>query len=200
MNTEQKILNAAKTVFVKKGLNGVRMKDISDEAGINPASLHYYFRSKQKLFERIFEDIFLSISKQLYSGFDKDISIEEKTYKLIDFLTDVFKEHHHMYFFILTEIYQNGENLHNIILKKPILSFSNFIEQFKKKVSEGKINNIDPLQFIVSIPGMCIIPYISQKVIQPVFDKDLSLDYTKFLNERNAFLKMFVKAILVQDS
>ena len=54
LSTEEKILNAAKKVFLTKGMDGARMQDIADEAGINKALLHYYFRSKDKLFEQIF--------------------------------------------------------------------------------------------------------------------------------------------------
>ena len=61
INTEQKILEAAKEVFYKKGLGGARMSEIADKAKINKAMLHYYFRSKQKLFDRIFQDAFAKI-------------------------------------------------------------------------------------------------------------------------------------------
>src|SRR5271156_3051845 len=53
---EQRILAAAKKVFLLKGMDGARMQDIADEAGINKALLHYYFRSKEKLFEVIFRE------------------------------------------------------------------------------------------------------------------------------------------------
>ena len=51
--TEEKILEAAKEVFMKYGLYGARMQDIADTAGINKALLHYYFRSKEKLFDAV---------------------------------------------------------------------------------------------------------------------------------------------------
>ena len=54
-NTEEKILEAAKEVFMKYGLYGARMQDIADTAGINKALLHYYFRNKEKLFDQVFE-------------------------------------------------------------------------------------------------------------------------------------------------
>ena len=57
LSTEKKILEAAKKVFIAKGMAGARMQDIADEAGINKALLHYYFRSKDKLFETIFAEI-----------------------------------------------------------------------------------------------------------------------------------------------
>lgn len=57
-NAEQKILTAARNVFIRKGFAGARMQEIADEAGINKALLHYYFRSKEKLFEVIFKESF----------------------------------------------------------------------------------------------------------------------------------------------
>ena len=53
--TEEKVLEAAKEVFMKYGLYGARMQDIADTAGINKALLHYYFRSKEKLFDAVFD-------------------------------------------------------------------------------------------------------------------------------------------------
>ncbi len=53
-DTEQKILRAASEIFLEKGHDGARMQEIADKAGINKALLHYYFRSKQKLFRTIF--------------------------------------------------------------------------------------------------------------------------------------------------
>ena len=50
IGTEQKILLAARKIFFQKGLAGARMQDIANEAGINKAILHYYFRSKDQLF------------------------------------------------------------------------------------------------------------------------------------------------------
>ncbi|MCK5537355.1 MAG: helix-turn-helix transcriptional regulator, partial [Bacteroidales bacterium] len=43
INTEQKILLAATKIFSTKGMQGARMQEIADEAGINKALLHYYF-------------------------------------------------------------------------------------------------------------------------------------------------------------
>ena len=54
--TELQIKEAAKKVFLKRGFGGARMQEIADEAGINKAMLHYYFRSKKKLFEVIFNE------------------------------------------------------------------------------------------------------------------------------------------------
>ena len=56
--TEGKILVSAKKVFYQKGLKGARMQEIADDAGVNKAMLHYYFRSKEKLFDKVLPRIY----------------------------------------------------------------------------------------------------------------------------------------------
>ena len=73
-NTEQSILEAAKIVFIKKGMEGARMQEIADEAGINKAMLHYYYRSKDKLFEAVFKETFLKLVPNLIEIVKTDIN------------------------------------------------------------------------------------------------------------------------------
>ena len=63
--TEIEILNAAKEVFQQKGMAGARMQEIADRAHINKTLLHYYFRSKQLLFEAVFKSAFKLLAPQL---------------------------------------------------------------------------------------------------------------------------------------
>jgi AcrR family transcriptional regulator len=63
--TEDKIFNAATLVFEEKGMDGARMQDIADKAGINKALLHYYFRTKDRLFEVVFQKLYLKVILQL---------------------------------------------------------------------------------------------------------------------------------------
>src|SRR5215470_18138118 len=54
-DTEQRILDAAHAVFVRRGTAGARMQEIAAEARVNQALLHYYFRSKEQLARAAFE-------------------------------------------------------------------------------------------------------------------------------------------------
>ena len=65
--TEEKIIKAAAEVFMEKGRDGARMQEIADIAGINKALLHYYFRSKEKLFSKVF---YLEIPKIISNIFE----------------------------------------------------------------------------------------------------------------------------------
>ncbi len=77
-STESGILNAAKRIFQQKGMDGARMQEIADEAGINKALLHYYYRSKQLLFEAVFKSAFLLLAPQLNKVLNDDSSLFDK--------------------------------------------------------------------------------------------------------------------------
>ncbi|HEX2898201.1 MAG TPA: helix-turn-helix domain-containing protein, partial [Bacteroidia bacterium] len=53
-NTEFRILEAARHIFQQKGFDGARMQEIADTAQINKGLLHYYFKSKDALFHKVF--------------------------------------------------------------------------------------------------------------------------------------------------
>ncbi|HMG13903.1 MAG TPA: helix-turn-helix domain-containing protein, partial [Saprospiraceae bacterium] len=78
ISTEDKIIDAAKKVFLQQGYSGARMQDIADAAGINKALLHYYFRNKDKLFELIFLQCTQKMIPTINSVFDSDEDIFNK--------------------------------------------------------------------------------------------------------------------------
>jgi AcrR family transcriptional regulator len=84
--TEERIFEAATDVFVDKGMDGARMQDIASYAGINKALLHYYFRTKDQLFNAVFEMIARKILKKFAPVFDENLTIEAK-------IRFFFKEH-----------------------------------------------------------------------------------------------------------
>ena len=79
ISAEEKILAAAKKVFTRNGMDGARMQDIADEAGINKALLHYYFRSKDKLFQVIFVQEAKKFFPKIKMIFESDLPLFEKT-------------------------------------------------------------------------------------------------------------------------
>src|SRR5947199_9912696 len=80
-DAEQRILDAAHVVFVRRGTAGARMQEIADEAGVNKALLHYYFRSKSRLaaavFQRVARGLFLRVSEILGSNATIDDKVRD---------------------------------------------------------------------------------------------------------------------------
>src|ERR1041384_8754537 len=82
-HTEQRILDAAHVVFIRRGTAGARMQDIADEAGVNKALLHYYFRSKSRLADAVFQRVTSRIFSRLAETLGSDAEIEDKVRRIV---------------------------------------------------------------------------------------------------------------------
>src|ERR1700759_4757996 len=109
LSTEEKILSAAKKVFLTKGMDGARMQDIADEAGINKALLHYYFRSKDKLFEQIFLDVAGALLPRIFAILESDRGLFEKIESFCDEYISQLIETPYVPIFILNEIHRQPQ-------------------------------------------------------------------------------------------
>lgn len=189
LNTETKILEAAKVVFVRKGFDGARMQEIADEAGINKALLHYYYRSKDKLFTVIFDELLGQLTGTIHELLNTTDDIFVLIDKFVDFYTDFLKKNPHMPIFIMNEIYQNPERMKERMEKsgnfpKPM----DMIMKFSKQVENGEIKEVNPIYFILNMVSMCIFPFMARPLIQTVFQVgDPIFDF--MLEDRKAFIK-----------
>src|SRR5215831_5817845 len=102
-NTEKRILAAAKKVFLTKGMDGARMQDIADAAGINKALLHYYFRSKEKLFEKIFTEAMSGLFPKINSILESEQTVFEKIEMICGEYIDQIQQTPYLPMFILSE-------------------------------------------------------------------------------------------------
>src|SRR5262245_18627739 len=110
-STEEKILNAARKVFRKKGMTGARMQEISDEAGINKALLHYYFRSKEKLFERVLHETLEEALPLLGKILNEDIPLFEKIERYVHAHISIISKNEYLPAFVIQELNRDPQKL-----------------------------------------------------------------------------------------
>jgi AcrR family transcriptional regulator len=191
LTTEEKIKEAARNVFTRKGFAATRTRDIAEEAGINLALLNYYFRSKEKLFEIVYLE-----KMQKFFGFigpimyNESTSLENKIEGIVSIYTNMLLDNPDIPFFILGESRNNPAIVLNAMPKKDFLKNSVFIKQLRDKKPDQ-----DPLQFLLSMLGMTIFPYL----MKPVFMKITELDDTKhrqMMLDRKKLLPVWCKALL----
>jgi TetR/AcrR family transcriptional regulator len=189
-DTELKIIEAAKKVFKARGYAGARMQQIADEAGISKASLHYYFRSKEKLFDLIFDQTMAEFMP-LISTWEEDSTAWEQ--KLGLFIINFFKFlQDKSMLFIIQEINRNPE----LLMKRKRNNGptkNRFIAYFEKLHQAGKINDIDPKLIFIFLHSLCVYPILNAELFKMNTDmkdevyKDFMSTYpekvTKFLIE-----------------
>ncbi len=193
--TEQRILAAAKKIFQKKGHNGARMQEIADEAGINKSLLHYYFRSKDKLFEAVFKEAFQKMLPMLTQMFESNIPLEDKIRLFFDKHIGFLLDNPYLPQFILHELSANPERLHKYLAGSVDDVKDHVINQFNEKMKHGDMHLVDPRHIILSLLSLSVFPFIIAPVFKMIFGfSDES--FREFLKERKTYLPEFViKAI-----
>jgi AcrR family transcriptional regulator len=190
-NTEEKIVEAAKVVFIKKGMDGARMQEIADEAGINKALLHYYFRSKEKLFDAIFERViqmaFPKIGQVLFMDEDFKVKVE----KVIDIYLDLLMKHPYLPAFILKEVNRDASLFFNLIKKfgfdpKPIF------KMITDAMDRGEIIRMKPEHLVINVISLCIFPFAGRPIISYVAFNEDEKATKAFFGERKQVVKEFV--------
>lgn len=163
---EEKILEAARQVFITKGMSGARMQDIADAAGINKALLHYYFRSKEKLFEKIFVDAFENLFPKLGSIIESDETVFKKIEMICEEYITQLQQMPYLPVFVISEMNRHPEVfIHQVWgKKKPPLKV--FVEMINTSVKKGEIKPVNPLQLLLTIISLCIFPPMARPLFQ----------------------------------
>jgi AcrR family transcriptional regulator len=176
-DSEQKILDAAKKVFEEYGYNGARMQQIADEAGISKASLHYYFRSKDNLFDRIFDETmseFMKIVSTWNNVSDEDWETKLRTF-IIEFFT--FLKTNSL-LFILREINRNPDLMNR---KKPGKK-TGFLVYFESLKASGVIKDVNVHLVYIFMHSLCSYPLINRSLFKRMMGMN-DEGFDKFMNE-----------------
>ena len=194
--TEEKIFEAATDVFLEKGMDGSRMQDIASYAGINKALLHYYFRTKDQLFNAVFEMIVRKILKKFAPVFDENLSLEEKIRFFFKEHISFLQDNPKLPAFILNEINRNPARIKHILKNINIESlWQKLYEQHREELGKYNITENNIPQLMVSIASMSVFPFAARGLIEGILDKG-GLDFNIFIEERKEFAAEFViKAI-----
>jgi TetR/AcrR family transcriptional regulator len=194
--TEEIIFDAAQKVFIEKGFNGARMEEIAKEAGINKALLHYYYRTKEKLFSAIFAKVFNHFVPRIVTFIESDATLFDKIKFFVDMYMDLIFKNPYIPNFIISEINRDPDNITKligtIVGEKPNNAFDKFSAIIKIEVEKGNIRPIAPEQFIVNTIGLCIFPFIARPIIQAIIFKNDKKNYQLFLENRKKEVAEFI--------
>lgn len=160
-DSEKKILDAAKKVFELHGYSGARMQQIADEAEISKASLHYYFRSKENLFDRIFDETMSDFMELVSTWNDDTEHWEEKLRKFIGQFFEFMKTK--ALLFILGEI---GRNPDLLLSRRKSKVKAKFISYFENLQEAGKIKPNDMHIIYIFMHSLCSYPLLNAPLFQ----------------------------------
>lgn len=189
--TENQILDAAKKVFLLKGMDGARMQEIADEAGINKAMLHYYYRNKQLLFEAVFNHAFALIAPQLNQILSDSNSVEEKIKQFsLNHISFLIK-HPYLPSFIIQELNRDAEFAKKMMNKNVFPNIGVFKNQIELAIENGELRPVKPEQLLINIIALNAFPFVARPLLQSIISLD-DAPFETILEERKTEVANFI--------
>jgi AcrR family transcriptional regulator len=185
-DSERSILEAAKHVFVQKGMDGATLQDIADTAQISRTALHYYFRSKEKLFEAVLDDIFAQFLPRLNHIMEQKIPFEEKLEQFVDEYLTLLKSNPFIPNFMMNELTKNPERIIRRFAEEGLMS-AHTIGRI-----ERELKAFEPLipmpHFVMNLIGLCVFPFIAKPLITEIFADGEPAMFNQLMTDRKRII------------
>lgn|SRR5690554_1958201 len=196
ISTEEKIKEAARVVFLKKGFAATRTRDIAEEAGINLALLNYYFRSKAKLFDIIMMETLSRFVNNIQSVVNNEnTTLEEKISEIVSRYIDVLLDEPEVPTFLVTEIRSNPKGLTEKFPIGQTIVKSVFFTQYQEAYKLGKIVERHPLHFMLNLIGLIVFPFIAKPLLLEISGVEKS-EFNRVMEERKKLIPMWLKVVM----
>ncbi len=174
-DTEALILQAAEREFLEKGYSGAKTTAIAQAAGVTHAMLHYYFRTKEKLFEKIVADKMDKLKRVMFGVIgNPDLPLRERLKQGVEQHFDFIAENPHLPRFIFNELHEHPERIDQVknsiasIAAKAIATLQNEID---RKAASGECRPVDARMLMLDIASLNLFPFVAAPLISSSFGK-----------------------------
>jgi AcrR family transcriptional regulator len=167
------------------------MQEIANEAGINKSLLHYYFRSKDRLFDAIFREAFSRFIPQSDQIMISDGKFSEKIIDFVRAYMNLLKENPYIPQFIIHELNMNPEHIMGLMNETGI-EYKRILNVIDSEIKRGNIRPVDSRHFLVNLLSLCIFPFIARQILQRTILSDYNGDFERFLEERKREIPEFI--------
>lgn len=195
-STEKRIKEEARKLFQEKGFDAVRTREIAEAAGINSALLHYYFRSKERLFHIIMVESInemFSFLQQIIN--DVTTTLSQKIDMIVNGYIDVIKENPNLALFVLNELNTNSSQIISESgIEKAMLVESSLFEQINEQFEKKSIK-ISPLHIMLNTISLAVMPVMARPLIAYLYDMKVD-NISDFLEERRRLIPIWIKSML----
>lgn len=180
---ERQIIETAQQLFIEKGFAGTSMSDIAATVGINRPTLHYYFRTKDKMFKAVFSSIVMSLMPKIHDIIQLDVSFVDRMGMILDEYIELFTKDPYLPKFICGEIQRD---VNHLLESAKELQFDTALSLVKdtllKEMEAGKIKKVPLPMVFLTFYSLLTYPFLVRNLITTLF-LDNEEDFTSFLQE-----------------
>ncbi|MBK9335865.1 MAG: TetR/AcrR family transcriptional regulator [Lewinellaceae bacterium] len=183
-NTEEKIKAAARKLFVEKGFGSATTRDIAECAETNIALVNYYFRSKENLFQAVFQESFAQTFLPVARILNDDLPLEVKIYKFVDNITELLKRDPMLPIFVLSEMRGEQAPMCQAMQQAGAMEQSaGFQRQLDEEAAKGNIRAVDARQVETNLMAMVLFPFLGMSILKIKHQLDDEA-FIQFVDER----------------
>ena len=187
LQTEKLIKEKAKILFFQKGFLNATTQEIADEAGVNRALIHYYFRSREQMLDVLLDETLQEKRARVRKILTSALPFREKIANYIDIIVDYGLKYPYLDNFIISETARRPEKIKMFCAKDKSKSSDMIREALEEEVKQGKIAPISAEHFVVNLISLCNYPILAKSVIQSIHGLT-DTAYRKFLVERKRII------------
>jgi len=187
VNTEQIILAAAEAEFLEKGYGNAKMVAIAQRAGVNHSMLHYYYRTKEQLFQKVFKEKVQALTQMFGVIFEQNTDFTGTLRRVMETQFQFLSQNPQLPQFIFNEILSNKDNREWAIktLFPHLFPFLSAIEKMlTNEISKGSVRPISVQNLLMNMLSINISTFVALPVLKENFQFNNSENLEKFLNER----------------
>jgi AcrR family transcriptional regulator len=197
--TEQRILDAAHAVFIRRGTAGARTQEIAKEAGVNSALLHYYYETKDGLAGAVFRRVAGHLLPSVIRILASDAELEDKVAAVVQLELETLSRTPYLPGYLISELAHHPERARQLVVaitgvapEQGLPAALKIVgRQIDRRVRLGEMRPIEPGQFLVNLMSLCIFPFAAKPMIMALLGIDHE-GFNTFIDRRRSELASFV--------
>jgi TetR/AcrR family transcriptional regulator len=200
VGTEQRIFDAADRVFSRRGTDGARMQEIAEEAGVNKALLHYYYRTKEQLAEAVFRQTIGRFVPTVFEVMSSDLELDDKVERVVHGYLDLLSRRPYLPGYLISEMTHHPTRLPKLIgalagdrIKQVRAKLR---RQIAERVDAGTLAPITAEQFLVNVVSLCVFPFAARPMLNILVLDDDPQAFERFIEERRRELPGYIQRAL----
>lgn len=171
---EARIVDAARQLFIERGFVGTSMSDIASRAGINRPTLHYYFRTKERMFDAVFGGIVGTLVPRVKDiVLQPDRPIGERVASVVDAYYDVFGANPGLPMFIVREMHRDFDGVVRTIME---MRLGQYIESVRHglqgEMDSGRLRQVPMRYLFLTFYSMLTMPFVAGNLCRTVLLDD----------------------------
>lgn len=193
MDPKQQIIQAATQVFLQKGYQGASIRRIATQAGVNVSMINYYYRSKEKLFDMVFDQLFGMLFAQIGSILDSEMNFFDKIQKTVDQYIDTLKKSPTIPTFVFGELARNPETiLERVKNNHGLIGALAAVDRVTNaEIERGTIRKIEPVELWINVISLAVFPFVARPMITSVGAVDDRM-FDRWIESRKKSITQFI--------